>query len=228
MPSRFQLPARPQATIQGQEAGYDVARIFCIGRNYAAHAIEMGMDTREQPFYFTKFADSLVPGGGSIPYPPLTADLHYEGELVLAIGKPGACIPVAQALDYIFGYAAGLDMTRRDRQAEARDRGRPWDLGKNFSFSAPLGPIRTVEDAGHLSAGSIRLSVNGNLRQDGDVADMIWNPAEIIAYLSGFERLVPGDLIYTGTPAGVGAVVVGDRIDLVIEGLAPLKVDVKA
>jgi fumarylpyruvate hydrolase len=225
MATAFDLPPRPLAPVAGSDAAFPVRRIFCIGRNYAAHAREMGMDEREAPFFFTKWADDLVPGGGTIPYPPQTQNLHYEAELVVAIGREGAAVPADKALDLVFGYAAGLDMTRRDLQFEARDKGRPWDTGKNFAFSAPLGPIRPVAE-GHVSKGPIRLAVNGVVKQDGDVADLIWSCAETIAYVSRFERLLPGDLIYTGTPAGVGAVKSGDGLEVTIEGLAPLRVTI--
>lgn len=220
------LPDRPLAPIDGSTQGFPVGRIFCIGRNYAAHAEEMGMDSREQPFFFTKWPTALVPGGGTIPYPPQTKNFHFEGELVIALGKPGAAVDAAHALDLVFGYAAGLDMTRRDLQFEARDKGRPWDYGKNFAYAAPLAPIRPVAAGGHVEHAALRLTVNGALRQNGNVADMIWNCAEIIAYLSRFERLLPGDLIYTGTPAGVGPVVPGDTLNLTIDGLSPLEVTI--
>jgi fumarylpyruvate hydrolase len=224
----FALPERPVATIDGSAEVFPVRRIFCIGRNYAAHAREMGMDAREQPFFFTKWADTLMPSGSTLPYPPQTADYQFEAELVIAIGKPGAAVAASAALDLVFGYAVGLDMTRRDLQFEARGKSRPWDYGKNFAGAAPLGAIRTVAMAGHVTQGAIRLTVNDTVRQDGDVADMVWNGAEIIAYLSRFERLLPGDLIYTGTPAGVGPVQPGDRIDVSIAGLPPLQVTIGA
>ena len=215
----------PAAKVAGTTARFPVGRIFCIGRNYAAHAREMGRDPdREPPFFFTKWAQDLVPGGGTLPYPPETSNYHYEAELVIAIGKQGAAVAEADALELVYGYAVGLDMTRRDLQFEARDKGRPWDTGKNFAFSAPLGTIRPVADGGHVGSGPIRLSVNGEVRQTGDVTDLIWDCAETIAYVSRFERLYPGDLIYTGTPAGVGPVQPGDVIDVTIEGLEPLQV----
>jgi fumarylpyruvate hydrolase len=218
------LPDRPVAPVEGQAAGFPVGRIFCVGRNYAAHAREMGMDAREEPFFFTKWADALVPGGGDIPYPPQCADYHFEAELVMAIGAAGAAVPVEHALDLVFGYAAGLDMTRRDLQFAARDKGRPWDVAKNFAHSAPLGAIRPVAAGGHVTGGAIRLTVNGGVRQDGDLADMIWSCPEIIAYISRFERLLPGDLIYTGTPSGVGPAVPGDELEATIDGLRALRV----
>jgi fumarylpyruvate hydrolase len=223
----FELPERPVVPIAGSDATFPVRRIFCIGRNYEAHTREMGKDpNRELPFFFTKFADAAVPRGGSLPYPSETTNYHYEAELVIAIGKEGTGISKAAALKLVFGYAVGLDMTRRDLQLEARDKGRPWDTGKNFSFSAPIGPIRPVEMGGHVSAGRIHLTVNGVTKQDADIADLIWDCAETIAYISRFERLLPGDLIYTGTPAGVGPVQPGDVIDVGIAGLEPLRVTI--
>ena len=223
----YTLPERPAAAIAGTDATFPVGRIFCIGRNYAAHAREMGKDPdREAPFFFTKWADALVPNGATIPYPPQTENYQFEAELVIAIGKEGAVVAEADALDLVFGYAVGLDMTRRDLQFEARDKGRPWDAGKNFAFSAPMAAIRPLTDGGHMSSAPIQLCVNGDLKQDGDIADLIWDCAETIAYLSRFERLLPGDLIFTGTPAGVGAVVPGDIIDVTIEGLEPLRVTI--
>ena len=220
----FTLPDRPAAAIAGSGDTFPVGRIICIGRNYEAHAREMGKDpNREAPFFFAKWADALVPNGATLPYPPETANYHFEAELVIAIGKEGAKVNEERALDIVFGYAAGLDMTRRDLQLEARDKGRPWEIGKNFAFSAPLAAIRHVSE-GHMSSGAIQLRVNGELRQDGDISDLIWNCAEQIAYISRFERLLPGDLIFTGTPAGVGPVVPGDVIDVTIEGLEPLQV----
>lgn len=227
MMSLFTLSPRPLMPIEGRSELFPVRRLFCIGRNYAAHAREMGKDPdREAPFFFMKFAESVVPDGSTLPYPPETTNYHFEAELVIAIGKEGARVPVEEALSLIYGYAAGLDMTRRDLQFEARDKGRPWDTGKNFAFSAPLGAIRPVETGGHLSSGAIKLRVNSEVRQDADISDLIWNCEETIAYVSRFERLLPGDLIYTGTPAGVGAVKPGDQIEVTIAGLQPLRVTI--
>lgn len=202
--------------------GFPVRRLFCIGRNYAAHAREMGKDpTREAPFFFTKWAETVVPSGTTIAYPPETANFHYEAELVVAIGKGGRNIAESDALSHVYGYATGLDMTRRDVQLEARDKGRPWDTGKNVEQSSPLGIIHPVSETGELKAGRISLTVNGEVKQDADLADLIWSVDEVIAYVSRFYRLEPGDLIYTGTPAGVGAVVTGDEIVVSVEGLTP-------
>lgn len=224
----FTLPERPSAAIAGSRDTFPVRRIICIGRNYEAHAREMGRDpSREAPFFFTKWADALVPNGATVPYPPESANYHFEAELVIAIGKEGAKVCVEGALDLVFGYAVGLDMTRRDLQFEAREKGRPWDTGKNFAFSAPMAAIRPAAE-GHVSSGSIQLRVNGEIKQDADITDLIWNCAETIAYVSRFERLLPGDLIFTGTPAGVGAVVPGDVIDVEIAGLTPLRVTIGA
>lgn len=202
--------------------GFPVRRLFCIGRNYAAHAREMGKDpTREAPFFFTKWAETVVPSGETIAYPPETANFHYEAELVVAIGKGGRNIAASDAASHVYGYATGLDMTRRDVQLEARDKGRPWDTGKNVEQSSPLGIIHPVSETGELKTGRISLTVNGEVKQDADLADLIWSVDEVIAYVSRFYRLEPGDLIYTGTPAGVGAVVTGDEIVVSVEGLTP-------
>lgn len=220
-------PECPTAAVAGTQARFPVGRIFCIGRNYAAHAREMGNDPdREPPFFFTKWAMALAANGATIPYPPETADYHHEAELVIAIGKAGARVSEERALDLVYGYAAGLDMTRRDLQSEAKDAGRPWDAAKNFAHAAPMAAISPVADIGHVIAAPIRLTVNGETRQEGDVADMIWSGAEIIACLSRFEPLLPGDLIFTGTPAGVGPVVPGDKLEVTIAGLEPLRVTI--
>lgn len=226
MTHAFTLPDRPTAAIAGTDATFPVGRIICIGRNYEAHAREMGKDPdREAPFFFAKWADALVPNGATIPYPSESANYHFEAELVIAIGKEGAKVSEEHALDLVFGYAVGLDMTRRDLQLAARDKGRPWEIGKNFAFSAPMAAIRPVAE-GHVSSGPIQLRVNGDLKQDGDISDLIWDCAEQIVYVSRFERLLPGDLIFTGTPAGVGAVVPGDVIDVTIAGLEALQVTI--
>jgi fumarylpyruvate hydrolase len=219
----------PSPTLAKTTSGDDfpVRRIFCVGRNYAAHAREMGRDPdREPPFFFTKWAETLVPTGTTIAYPSQTDNFHYEAELVAAISKSGRNISVEEALDHIYGYATGLDMTRRDLQLAAREQGRPWDTGKNVEQSSPIGPIHPVAEVGHPDKGAIRLTVNGEVRQEADLADLIWPVADVVAYLSRYYRLEPGDLIYTGTPAGVGAVVQGDVIVVTIEGLKPTEVTV--
>lgn len=209
------------------EDDFPVRRVFCVGRNYAAHAREMGRDPdREPPFFFTKWAETIVPSGSTIAYPSETSDFHYEAELVVAVGKGGRNIPVESALDHVYGYATGLDMTRRDLQLTARAQGRPWDTGKNVEQSSPLGPIHPVAEVGHLEKGAIRLTVNGDVKQNADLTDLIWPVADVIAFLSTLYRIEPGDLIYTGTPAGVGAVVEGDVILVTIEGLEPTQVTI--
>jgi fumarylpyruvate hydrolase len=206
---------------------FPVHRIYCVGRNYAAHAREMGKDPeREPPFFFLKPADAIVPGGGKTHYPPGTQNLHHEIELVVALGRGGRDIAVERALEHVFGYAVGLDMTRRDLQFAARDLGRPWDFGKAFDESAPITAIHPAAKRGHFSKGKITLEVNGALRQQGDIADLIWSVPETIAFLSQYYLLQPGDLIFTGTPAGVGAVVRGDRLKGSVEGLAQLDVEI--
>ena len=210
------------AAIAGSDETFAVRRIYCVGRNYAAHAREMGSDERAPPFFFTKFPDTLVPSGTTLAYPPETANYHYEGELVIAIGADTFRVPAERALDHVFGYACGLDMTRRDIQLGFRDRSEPWDLAKNFSQAAVLAPIHRAADTGHFATGALTLTVNDAVRQQADLADMIWPCADVIAYLSRFDRLVAGDLIYTGTPAGVGAVVPGDRMLLTIGDLTPV------
>lgn len=202
---------------------FAVRRVYCVGRNYAEHAAEMGHDTREPPFFFGKPADALVTGGADIPYPSQTADFHHEIELVVAIGKDGSDIAPAEALGHVYGYAAGLDMTRRDLQAQAKKAGRPWDMAKGFDQSAPIGSIAPASAIGHPDSGAITLSVNGTQRQKGDLADQIWNVADTIAYLSSFVALRAGDLIMTGTPAGVGAVARGDVLEGAIAGVGTVR-----
>lgn len=216
-------PAMPTIAVQGTEARFPVRRIFCVGRNYAAHAREMGRDPdREPPFFFSKPADAVVGSGETIPYPPQTENLHYEGELVVAIGKGGRDIAEANALDHVWGYAIGNDLTRRDLQLAARELGRPWDFGKAFDRSAVVGPIHPTADIGHPEHGAIRTTVNGVVRQDADLADLIWSIPEVISYLSHSIALAPGDLIMTGTPAGVGPLVAGDICIVTIEGLGEI------
>lgn len=219
----FPPPPIPSVEIVGETARFPVRRIFCVGRNYAAHAREMGKDPdREPPFFFTKPADAIVADGQTIPYPPLTKNLHHEAELVVAIGREGFEIDQARALDHVYGHAIGNDLTRRDLQFEARDKGRPWDWGKSFDNSAVCGPIRRVSETGHFTSGSIRLSVNGEVRQDADLDELIWSIPEVISILSRSMRIKPGDLVYTGTPAGVGALVPGDVCAIAIERLGEI------
>jgi len=218
----FEVPSLPVA---GSEKRFPVRRIYCVGRNYAAHTREMGGDPdREPPFFFAKPADAVVPGGGEVAYPPATENLHFEIELVAAIGKGGADIPAERALDHVFGYGVGIDLTRRDLQNEAKQMRRPWDMSKGFDQSAPCTALHPVSAIGHPDKGRISLSVDGETKQDGDVADMIWNTAEVIAYLSGLVRLEPGDLIMTGTPEGVGAVARGQTMVGAVEGVDELTV----
>jgi fumarylpyruvate hydrolase len=220
-------PSTPSVPVVGQKGRFPVHRIYCVGRNYAAHAREMGKDPdKEPPFFFLKPADAVVPGGGSMHYPPGTSNLHHEIELVVALHRGGTNIPVARALDHVYGYAVGLDMTRRDLQSQAKDMGRPWDFGKAFDESAPIAPIHPVSSHGHHSSGSITLQVNREMRQKADLTEMIWNVPETIAFLSQYYRLQPGDLIFTGTPAGVGAVKKGDVLAGAVEGLGELKVTI--
>jgi fumarylpyruvate hydrolase len=227
MANVFDVPARPLVPIVGSDDTFPVRRVFCIGRNYGAHAVEMGLSAdRETPFYFTKFADDVIPGGGRLPYPSGTSNYQYECELVVAIGREGANVAERDALGLVYGYAVGLDMTRRDLQLEARAKQQPWDIGKNFAFSAPIGPISRMEDVGHIGAGSIRLTVNGEVKQDSDVNLLLWNCPELIAFLSRFDRLLPGDLIYTGTPAGVSPVAPGDILVASVAGLESLTVTI--
>ncbi|GGO36445.1 fumarylacetoacetase [Gemmobacter aquaticus] len=213
----------PSLPIAGSADRFAVRRIYCVGRNYAEHAREMGHDPdREPPFFFSKPADALLTDGGSLPYPPMTDDLHFEAELVVALGLGGANIPAADALTHVWGYAAGNDFTRRDLQAAAKKLGRPWDMAKGFDHSAACGVLVPVAQVVNLAQGNIRLSVDGELRQDAGLADMIWPVTEIIAALSRMVTLAPGDLIYTGTPAGVGRVQRGQVVKVEIDGLPAL------
>ncbi len=213
----------PSVPVRGSSARYAVSRIFCVGRNYAAHAREMGGNPdREPPFYFTKPANAITPSGSTIPYAAGTKNLHYEMELVIAIGAPVFKVTPEAARAAVWGYAAGLDMTRRDLQAEAKAAGRPWDTAKGFENSAVITDLVRVQDIGWLDKGAITLSVNGVEKQRGDLSDLIWSVPEVVANLSQFYHLQAGDLIYTGTPEGVGPVVAGDVITGQIEGLANL------
>jgi fumarylpyruvate hydrolase len=223
----------PSVPVAGTAATFPVRHVYCVGRNYAEHAKEMGGDaSKEPPFFFTKAADSIVPvvppAVGSIAYPLATSNLHHEIELVAAIGGRGVKVTPDRALDLVFGYAVGLDMTRRDLQNDMREKKRPWDIGKSFAQAAPISVIHPAGAVGHLARGAIWLDVNGARRQQGDLADMIWDVAHTLAFLSQFYELMPGDLVFTGTPSGVGAVVPGDRLDGGIDGLSPLSVVIAA
>ena len=213
-------PAQAAVPVEDETALFPVRRILCVGRNYAAHRREMGGDDREPPFFFAKPADALAPPGADVPYPPVTQNLHHEIELVVALKSGGADIPVDQALSHVYGYAVGVDLTRRDLQNAAKDKGQPWDASKAFDVSAPISAIRKW--SGAAPQGRIALSVNGQVRQDAVVADMIWNVAEIIAEASKLWTLAPGDLIYTGTPEGVGPLVRGDKVAGEVEGVGLL------
>lgn len=218
-------PPMPVIPVAGTDLLFPVRRIWCVGRNYAEHAREMGHDPdREPPFFFAKPADAIVLSGATIPFPPATQDLQHEIELVVAIGKGGGAINAAAALDHVFGYAVGLDMTRRDRQAEAKKLQRPWEIGKAFDRSCPITAIVPASRIGHPAKGAIWLKVNGTVRQQGDLAQQIWSVPETIAHLSRLVALAPGDLIMTGTPAGVGAVKPGDRLEGHVEGVGNLTV----
>jgi len=213
--------------IVGSQARFPVRRIYCVGRNYVDHIREMKeADERDPPFFFQKPADALVLDGGVVAYPTVTSDFHHEIELVVALGRGGKAVDVKSAPDLIFGYAVGLDMTRRDRQRDSRERGLPWEIGKSFDQSAPCGPLHPVTRVGHVAKGSITLAVNGQARQRGDIAQLIWSVPEIIANLSREYELQPGDLIFTGTPAGVGPVGPGDRLEGEIDGLGTLRITV--
>lgn len=227
-PVYVQAPALPVTLpVSNDSARFAVNRIFCVGRNYADHAREMGHDpNREPPFFFMKPASTIVADGGDFPYPALSNDVHHEVELVVALGRGGANISVDNALDHIYGYAVGLDMTRRDLQSEAKKQGRPWDTGKAFDASAPCSSVVPAAQIGHPSRGTVKLEVNGQARQLGDLADLIWDVPETIAYLSTLFTLEPGDLIFTGTPAGVGPVVRSDQMVASIDGVGQFSVRV--
>lgn len=214
----------PAVAVADSEELLPVRRIFCVGRNYAAHAREMGKDPdREPPFFFTKPADAVVMDGETVAYPPETENFHYEAELVVVIGTAGRNIPQDEALSHVWGYAVGNDLTRRDLQLAARDKGRPWDFGKGFDRSAVIGPVHPAAKVGHPDRGSIRLTVNGEVKQDGDLKELIWSVPEIISILSHSMELRPGDLIMTGTPAGVGPLSEGDTCIVSIEGLGSVE-----
>jgi fumarylpyruvate hydrolase len=223
----FAAPPQVVVPVAGSTDLFPVHRIYCVGRNYEEHAKEMGFSGREAPFFFAKPADALLPvaaGEGEMPYPPATANLHHEIELVVAIGRRGSGIAAADAAGYIWGYAVGLDMTRRDLQGEAKKQGRPWEVGKGFDFSAPISPIKPIGKSGELRAGRIWLRVNGTIRQDSDVSKLIWNVDETIEHLSKYFELAPGDLIFTGTPEGVAAVGRGDVLEGGVDGVGTLRV----
>ena len=225
----IEAPPLHTLAIAGRDERFPVNRVFCVGRNYAAHAREMGKDPdREPPFFFMKPANAVVDAAAptSVPYPPKTKNYHHEIELVVAISQGGSNIRIADALKHAYGYAVGLDMTRRDLQLEARDKGRPWEFGKSFAQSAPIGALHRAEDIGHPSAAAISVTVNGQPRQSSDIAKLIWSVAECVAYLSEYETLEPGDIIMTGTPEGVNAVVAGDVMRGEIQGLGAIEVRV--
>jgi fumarylpyruvate hydrolase len=219
-------PAVTSLPVRGTKARFPIRRVYCVGRNYAAHAIEMGHDpNKEPPFFFQKNPDNVATDG-RFPYPSATKDVHFEIELVVALKSGGTNIKAADAMKHVFGYAVGIDMTRRDLQAEAKKAGRPWDMAKGFDASAPIGEIAPASRIGHPANGRIELAVNGTTRQLGDLADMIWSVPEAIAYLSGLVTLMPGDLIFTGTPAGVAAVQGGDRLEGAIAGVGTVSVTI--
>jgi fumarylpyruvate hydrolase len=232
---QYAIPAwdLPTVPVTGDDRQFPVRHVYCVGRNYAEHAREMGGDAaKEPPFFFTKPADAVVPvvppAVGRIAYPMATRNLHHELELVVAIGKSGANVAAADAQGLVFGYAVGLDMTRRDLQNEMREKKRPWDIGKSFAQAAPMAPIHPVAMTGTLSRGEITLLVNGERRQHGDLSDMVWDVAHMLEFLSRLYRLEPGDLVFTGTPSGVGPVVAGDRLEGRIAGLTPLAIEIVA
>ena len=219
-------PNQPSVPVQGSKAVFPVHRIYCVGRNYAAHAIEMGGDPdRDPPFFFQKNPDNLDPSG-TFPYPPASNDVHHEIEMVVALKSGGQNIPLKKALDCVYGYGVGLDMTRRDLQGKAKDLGRPWEVGKAFESSAPCTPLVPASALGHPSQGAIWLDVNGKRKQTGDLNQMIWKVPEMISYLSGLFTLMPGDIMFSGTPAGVGAVNRGDILHGHIENVGDLKIRV--
>jgi fumarylpyruvate hydrolase len=225
--SSWDVPSLP---IAGSNARFPVRRIFCVGRNYVEHQKEMGGDGREQPFFFTKSAHDLVPlnagQAGAVHYPPMTSNYHWETEMVAVMGSGGYKIPAAKANEHIWGYAIGLDMTRRDLQQVGKDKGRPWTFGKDFDQAAPVGPITPASKIGHPTKGKLWLKVNGALRQNSDIDQMIWSVPEQIAFLTQYYTLEAGDLIMTGTPAGVGAAKPGDELVAGIEGLGELQVKI--
>jgi fumarylpyruvate hydrolase len=218
-------PSTTTVAVEDMDAVYPVCRVFCVGRNYAEHAVEMGHDPeREPPFFFMKPASAVVPTGSTLPFPSATEELHHEIELVVGLERGGESIASDDALSYVFGYTVGLDMTRRDLQAQAKKAGRPWDMAKGFDRSAPVSPIRPASAIGHPSEGAIYLRINGELRQAGDLSQQIWKVPETIAYLSTLVELQAGDLIMTGTPKGVGRVEPGDHLEGHIDGVGELTI----
>jgi fumarylpyruvate hydrolase len=228
MTDRYVIAPPPQAEIAvaGTSKTFPVRRIWCVGRNYIEHIREMGQDERAPPFFFAKPADAIVPDGGTVPYPPLTKDMHHEVELVVALKSGGRNIPVAKANDCIYGYGVGIDLTRRDLQVASREVKRPWEIGKAFDGSAPCGAIKPASEIGHPTKGKITLKVNGKVRQDGDLNQMIWNIPETISKLSEMVALAAGDIIMTGTPSGVAATVAGDKIECEVENVGKLSVTI--
>ncbi|WP_176079780.1 fumarylacetoacetate hydrolase family protein [Paraburkholderia tropica] len=223
--SEFAVPApvQPSVAIATSNARFPVRRVFCVGRNYASHAREMGNDPdREPPFFFMKPSDAVVPANGTIPYPSLTSNLHHEVEMVVAIGRPGFNVSVEAAPDHVWGYGVGIDLTRRDVQDQAKKMSRPWDWAKGFDSSGPCGALVPVSEIGHPSTGSIWLNVNGTPRQSGDLNEMIWSVAEIIAAISSSVAIAPGDLIFSGTPAGVAALNPGDTVTAGVDGIGEI------
>ena len=220
-------PPVPSVAVFNRKSRFPVRRIICVGRNYAAHAREMGRDPdREPPFFFMKPADTVVDDGAIIPYPPETKNFHYEIELIVAIGEGGTNIPVDRALDHVWGYGVGIDLTRRDLQLQAREQGRPWDWGKGFDLSAPIAPLRPVSEVGHPKTGRIWLAVGGVVKQDSDISKLIWPVADIISICSYSMALKPGDIIMTGTPEGVGPVQRGEVMTGGIDGLGEIRISV--
>ncbi len=225
----IEIGPTPSLAVEGSDARFPVGRIYCVGRNYADHAREMGHDPdREPPFFFMKPANAVVANGAALAFPVGTKDVHHEIELVVAIGTGGKNIPVDKALNHVWGYGVGLDMTRRDIQGEAKKQGRPWEMGKAFDESAPCTALRPAAQIGHPAKGTIELKVNGQVKQTGDLAMQIWSVPEQIAYLSNLVTLQPGDLIYTGTPAGVGPVKPGDKMQGHVDGVGDLTITYKA
>ena len=226
MADRYVIPPPPQPAlaVAGSSEKFPVRRIWCVGRNYLEHIREMGQDEREPPFFFAKPADAIVPDGATVPYPPLTKDLHHEVELVVALKSGGRNIPVNRADDCVYGYGVGIDLTRRDLQIASRDIKRPWEIGKAFDASAPCGPLRPAAEIGHPAKGRITLTCNGKVRQDGDLEQLIWNVPEVISKLSEMVELAAGDIIMTGTPSGVAATVPGDKLECEVAGVGRLTV----